>query len=86
MRVGGLIAAMRGTSLWVGVCLLPVCFISWGCDWSDPMQRMYNEPSPALSDPMHYSPDADNADENSGIGTYDDKAMDQDLNLLELQK
>jgi hypothetical protein len=51
-----------------------------GCDTSDPMENMYNRPSPALADPMHYSPDMENADVTGGsIGTYNDKAMKQDV-------
>ena len=68
-----------------GAGLLLAAALLGGCDWSDPMAKMYNDPGPALSDPMHYSPDADNADDNSGIGSYDNEAMQQDLNVLELK-
>jgi hypothetical protein len=65
-------------------CLLPAacCFLA-GCDATDPMEDMYNKPSPALSDPMNYSPDMDRTDVSGGSTTnYNDKAMKEDLNEL----
>jgi len=52
-----------------------------GCDTSDPMEQMYNGPSKALSDPMNYTPDMQNADVmGGGVADYNDKAMQQDIN------
>jgi len=63
--------------------LTGAAFLVAGCDATDPMEDMYNKPSPALSDPMNYSPDMDRIDVSGGsTANYNDKAMKEDLNEL----